>query len=464
MDWGTAMDCSLGRFGDRRVDRAGQDFLTAMVSRSTVCVRRLAGSHGGELRYGRLLASRRVTAERIIDAWAAATQVAVAGRHVLAIQDTSEVKFKTAAGRRRGLGLVKKGNVHGVLAHSMIAVDATSGACLGAVTGEVWTRAGRISTPHRERQLGERESARWLRCAASAKSLLQSAAMITVIADRESDIYAEWACLPGPGFHLLTRASVDRKLAHGGNLFAAARNFPLAGTARLTLPQRSPGSPGRCATVALRFGEVVIRRPRHENDRSLPKTLRLRLVEVREINPPKGVEPIHWRLLTTHQVSRAADAWQIVSWYKLRWTIEQVHRVMKSQGLDLEQSQIASADRLLKLTAAAVKAATITLQLVQERDGRDGLPAASAFTKPEIQTLTDLGPTLEGKTPRQQNPHPAASLAWASWIIARLGGWHCYGKPPGPITMRRGLEQFYAINRGWHLRARRQRRKNARIP
>ena len=60
---------------------------------------------------------------------------------------------------------------------------------------------------------------------------------------------------------------------------------------------------------------------------------------------------------------------------------------MKSQGLDLEESQITSADRLLKLTAGAVKAATITVQLVQERDGRDGLPATTAFTKPEIQTL-----------------------------------------------------------------------------
>ena len=459
------MDCSLGRFGDAQLDRSGAAFVAGMVMHATVCLQRLGdGSRGEILRFGRLLGSPRVTVEKIIAGWAASTGLASAGRHVLAIQDTTEVKFKTSAGRHRGLGLVKKGNVHGVLAHSMIAVDAASDACLGPVTGEVWTRSGRVRKPHRERQLCERESARWLRCAEQAKSILQAAAMITVIADRESDIYAEWARLPGPGFHLLTRASTDRKLANGGDLFAAARNFPLAGTASLSLPQRSPGSCARTATVALRFGEVIIRRPRHENDRSLPKTLRLRLVEVCEISPPKGVEPIQWRLLTTHALTGAADAWQIVSWYKARWTIEQVHRVMKSQGLELEESQITTADRLLKLTAAAVKAAAITIQLVQERDGRDGLPATAAFTKPEIKTLIDLGPTLEGKTQRQQNPHPAKSLAWAAWIIARLGAWDCYGKPPGPITIRRGLEQFYAINRGWHLRAHRQHRKDVRIP
>jgi hypothetical protein len=458
------MDRSLGCFGDVRLDRAGAAFLAGMVRHSTVQVRRLGVSRGGILRYGRLLGSPRVTVEKIIAGWADATRVAVAGRHVLAIQDTTEVKFKTSPGRRRGLGLVKKGNVRGVLAHSMIAVDAVSGACLGPVTGEVWTRTRRVRKPHRERRLCERESARWLRCAERAKSILKAAAMVTVIGDRESDIYAEWACLPEPGFHLLTRASVDRKLANDTYLFTAARNFPLAGTAHLFLPQRSPGVPARTATVTLRFGEVTIRRPRHENDLTLPKTMRLRLVEVREINPPKGAEPIHWRLLTTHEISSADDAWRLVSWYKARWTIEQVHRVMKSQGLELEESQLASAERLLKLTATAVKAATIAIQLVQERDGRHGLPATVAFTKPEIQTLAALGPTLEGKTQRQQNPHLLKSLAWATWIIARLGGWDCYGKPPGPITVRRGLEQFYAINRGWHLKARPPKQKDVRIP
>lgn len=458
------MDCILGRFGDVRLDRSGASFLEKVVSRSTVCLRRLGETRGGILRLGRFLASRRVTVKKIIAGWSENIQAAVAGRHVLAIHDTTEVKFRTSAARTRGLGAVKKGNVRGVLAHSMIAVDAASGACLGAVTGEVWTRKGAVTTPHRERQIQDRESARWLRCAEQAKSILAGAAMVTVIADRESDIYAEWAKLPGPNFHLLTRANVDRKLAGDGYLFEVARTFPLAATRSLVLPCRAPDAPGRTAEVTLRFGEVDIRRPRHENDRSLPKSVRLRLVEVCEIDPPVGVEPIHWRLLTTHEIKSAADAWRLVSWYKARWTIEQVHRVAKSQGLNLEESQIESADRLLKLTAIAMKAATIAIQLVQERDGRDGLPASDVFSEPEIQTLHALGPTLEGKTDRQKNPHPPSSLAWAAWIIARLGGWHCYGKPPGPITMRHGLERFYPINQGWHLSKSATPAKDVRIP
>ena len=74
----------------------------------------------------------------------------------------------------------------------------------------------------------------------------------------------------------------------------------------------------------------------------LAATVRLRLVEVRESEPPEGVEPLHWRLLTTHEIADAAAAWQIVAWYQARWTIEQLFRVMKSQGLQLEDSQLAS--------------------------------------------------------------------------------------------------------------------------
>ena len=96
----------------------------------------------------------------------------------------------------------------------------------------------------------------------------------------------------------------------------------------------------------------------------------------------------------------------------------------------------------------ATKAACVDIQLTQGRDGTDHMPASNAFTESQIDTLAALGPTLEGSTERQQNHHPIRSLAWAAWIIARLGGWNCYYKPPGPITFRRGRERFHAIHRG----------------
>jgi hypothetical protein len=433
-----------------------------MVTLKTVCLRRLGGDRKGEERAGRFFASTKVTAAKIIEGWSALTGAACAGRQVLAIDDTCEARFPTTVQRRRGLGPVKKGNAYGVLVHAMIAVDATDGACLGLVGGEVWNRDGVNPVPHRERPLEERESMRWLDAATQAKQVLKPAAMVTVVDDRESDIYAKWVSVPEANFHMLTRTMKDRRLATGGMLFAAAAQFPMAGQRKIELPARDPGKPKRTAVVELRYGEVEICRPQQEQDRSLPKTVRLRLVEAQEVNPPAGAEPLHWRLLTTHEIVDAAAAWQIIGWYQLRWIIEQLFRVMKSQGLQLEDSQIATADRLVKLAAVAVRAACIDIQLTQERDGKHHLAASTIFTEAEIDTVEALVPTLEGNTDRQKNPHPVKSLARAGWVVARLGGWNCYYKPLGPITFRRGKERFYAIHHGRLLEMRLQR--DVRIP
>ena len=49
------------------------------------------------------------------------------------------------------------------------------------------------------------------------------------------------------------------------------------------------------------------------------------------------------------------------------------------------------------------------------------------------------------------NKNTIKSLYWLSWIVARLGGWNCYYKPPGPKTMRDGWLHFAAIAQGYNL-------------
>lgn len=432
-----------------------------MVVRKTVCLRRLGGSRAGELGAGRFFSCGKVTAEKIVAGWSHRTGAACVGRHVLAIDDTCEVKFPTTAQRRRGLGPLSRTNIYGVLVHSMIAVDAASGACLGLAGGQIWTREGVNPVHYRDRPMEERESIRWLETAERAKPVLAEASMVTVVDDRESDIYAKWAKVPSANFHLLSRAAKNRRLAGGSMLYDAMAGFAATGRRDIVLQPRGPGQAKRTARVELRYGSVALRRPdRAEAD--LPKSVELRAIEVRETGAPAGAEPVLWRLLTTHAIADAAAAWQIVDWYRLRWVIEQLHRVLKQQGLQLEDSQIATAERLEKLAAVAVKAACIDIQLTQERDGEHGLPVSAMFGNEETETIEALVPQLEGKTVRQQNPHPRQSLARASWVIARLGGWNCYYKPPGPITFRRGMEQFYAIHRGRTMQMRQNR--DVRIP
>ena len=424
-----------------------------MVDRQSVCLRRLAGGRRtGIVGFGRFLANPRVTSQRLIESWGVPTAVICAGRHILAIQDTSEINFRTTEERRRGLGKIGKGGGRGVLLHAMLALDAGTGGVLGLVSGEVWTRDGVVDVPHRKRELSQKESQRWLTTAEAAKGVLAEAAMVTEISDRESDIFAKWARTPGPAFHVLTRAMHDRSIKEGGGRLSSAPLQP-AGEADVDLRERQD-RPARTAHLVARYGQVTLERPINTRETGLPQTVQVNLIEVAEIGVPEGAEPILWRLLTTHPIADAAMVWQVVAWYRLRWTIEQFFRTLKQQGLQLEDSQLDTAERLIKLTAIAARAACSIMQLVQARDGKSAQDAAIAFTPAEIDTLQALLPELEGRTALQKNPHPPTSLAWAAWIIAKLGGWDGYpkSKPPGPITFRHGLQYFQSLARGHRLR------------
>jgi Transposase DDE domain len=394
-----------------------------------------------------------VTTERVIESWSEGTAAAAEGRHVLAIQDTSEINFVTTAERRRGLGEIGKGNGRGVLLHPMLAVDAENGICLGLVSGQVWTRKGRRTVSHDLRDLSDKESQRWIATALEAKPLLAKAAMITALGDRESDIFALYASAAEQHFHVIVRSMHDRKLADGTGLYAAGEAMAVVDQHAIVLPARAQRVE-RIAQLELRFGAVSLARPQSKFLRHLPESLPLNYVDVREPDPHSGTEPLHWRLLTTHPVTNAEEAWRIVEWYKRRWLIEQFFRVLKTQGLRLEDSQVGTADRLLKLVAIAAKAALIIIQLLQARDGRSHQPVWLAFDTSGVATLAALNQNLEAQSKRLRNPHPPDSLAWAAWIIGRLGGWDGYpsSKPPGPITMKHGLEYFHAVAAGWSLR------------
>ncbi len=160
---------------------------------------------------------------------------------------------------------------------------------------------------------------------------------------------------------------------------------------------------------------------------------------------------MHWRLLTTHKVAVLADALQITHFYRQRWTIEQVFRVMKTKGFDIEAVRVAEDGPFENLTTATLIAAIQVLQMVRERDGAVGRPLQDALDPEDQPALEAICQSLEGKTEKQKNPHPKGSLAYASWVCARLGGWTGYYGKPGPIVMMQGLQALKAMLRGWKI-------------
>nr|WP_283827746.1 IS4 family transposase [Bradyrhizobium diazoefficiens] len=408
-------------------------------------VRRLGGSRAGEIRLTRLLRNEAFSCEEMLAEAAERTAERCMGRHVLAIQDTTVLRSEGGGGE---------------YLHAVLALDAQDGAILGLIGGCFLERKGGRRAARRSVPIEQKESFRWMEGADHAASVCAGAASVTVIADRESDIFEAFALRP-ERVELLVRAAHDRALADGHALFARADGMPAMGRAELDLPAR-PGRRRRTAQLEIRFMPARVARPKSGLRADLPESVAVNVIDVREVNPPAGEAPIHWRLLTTHAVASETEAWEIVDLYRQRWAIEQLFRVLKSAGFDIEDVQIEEKAPRDRLITATLIAAVCIQQLVHARDGGPGTlrPLSDAFDPEDIPLIEACCADLEGKTERQKNPHPRGSLARAAWVCARLGGWTGYYGKPGPVVMLQGWIEFQAMKRGTNLMMRHSQQNN----
>ena len=426
-----------------------------MVKKRSVSLRKLGGNRATEVKFGRFLSNGKVTVKELIAHSTSKVGKLSSGLHVLGIQDTTEINYEAHAGRTSGLGTVGNGVDAGLFLHPLLVLEAEGGACLGLGAIHTWMRNKKKAANYQQQPIEEKESYRWLETAMNGKKALKEAALLTVIADRESDIYEEWYRIPDERTHLLTRAGRDRKLNTERLLFEYASCLEVSGIESIDVRERRWKRSAHKARLAIRFGEVEIKKPKNCSDKKAPRSIKLRVVDIKEL--PESVigneEPIHWCLLTTHEVKTYADALNIMKWYCLRWNIEQLFRTLKKQGLQIESSQLENGESLTKLAVIALRAATQTMQLTLARADKVGRPASDVFAEEEIEVLSVLQKKVEGKTLKQKNPYCFGKLSWAAWIIARLGGWKGYvsERPPGPITMIRGQREFSSICHGWFL-------------
>lgn len=412
--------------------------------------------------YYRFLENPNVTIGELVASLSEHCCLHLEGKHILAISDTSEINLQRHAGRLKpqGTGVVGKNKDVGFYIHPTLVLDAENGFPLGLSTLQLWTRQLEQGNKHernyKKLPIEAKESYKWLRSASQTQKCVAPAhaKIITHIGDRESDIYEEFASVPNSNNHVLVRVRQDRRLAgQSQSLYTYLSQQPSQGTYVVAVPADSRvGRTAREALLIVRCARVKIQRPDKLNRQDYPDCVTLYAVEAKEVTPPPGQEPIHWRLLTTHPIVCLEQALQVIQWYTWRWQIEHLFAILKTAGLNLEATELESMAAIKRLTVLALSVALRILQLIQGRDKPD-LPASIAFSSAQQQCLSTIAPTLDGKTQRQQNPYPPQTLAWATWLIARLGGWSGYGcqKPPGITTLSRGLVQFEFTFFGWKL-------------
>jgi hypothetical protein len=377
------------------------------------------------------------------------------GREVVAVQDSSELSLGGRRAKTNGYGPIGKGGaLRGLMLHATLAVDAGNGAVFGLVDAKVWNRTGGKVKHRRSRTTEQKESQRWIDATRRAAEVLEGAASITGVSDRESDIYEHFALRPA-NMHLIVRACQNRRIETDEEeqielLFSHVDSLPEQGRFKVGIPA-APGRKARTSELAVRFSQVVLRKPKY-GAADLPETVTLTMVDVRETSTPPDGKPIHWRLLTTRSVANPTEARRIVELYRMRWVIEEYFHTLKTGGFDVEAADISSPKVMIRLVAAIAVAGVTVILLVKARDGTTGQSLLEVFEPDDQTVLEAISTKLEGKTARQKNPYPKASLAFAAWVIARLGGWDGYYGKPGPKTMRLGLEAFQRIKYGTTLR------------
>lgn len=449
-----------GYGGDIRRVHRGAWLMDRVVATGSVVMKTVGGNRAGAVAAHRFLSHADVSPEAILQEVVALTAQACKGMDVLAIQDTTEINFSGCDLGRVGLGPAGDGEALGFFVHPVVVVAQASGDVLGLADAAIWTRGPEKVADRKTRAFDDKEARRWLSGVEKSVACLGKARRVTVVGDRESDIYAVFACKP-EGVDLLVRAAQNRTLAEGGLMFEAAGAFEAMVCTQVAITPRSPGEKPRTARLHVTAGPVSIARPTRyaRYDRTgadWPATVRLNLVVAEETAAPAETapqtspskplpkplpKPLHWRLLTTWPIATAEDVLAVIDAYRQRWRIEEVFRALKRDGLKLEETQVETAHRLFNLAAIALIAAVRIIQLTDARNGSQRL-ASDVLQSNGISAAIAIGKTLQGKTLRQQNPHPQHSLSHIAWITARLGGWDCYGKPPGPKTMAQGWRKL----------------------
>lgn len=444
----------------RLLDRANS-ILNRLFINSIHSIRQLAQSDSEAKAMYRFLQNETVSEADIIRNMSKNCQACVSGKTILCIQDTSEINLYNHRNRLKkddSIGVTNAGELGlGFFIHPSFILDADSLMPYGFSDVKLWNRdlvAAPKDKSHHKKLLPieEKESYKWIESSINSKTTLDKAKEIIIIQDREGDIYEQFCMVPDARTHLLIRAKSNRLLPDKTKLFEHLSNQPVQGTYEIELEgDKRRGIKKRTAKLEVRFTKVTISKNQY-CAKNLPDKIELYAIEAKEVG--EEIEnPICWRLLTTIDVKDFKIALQCIEWYTCRWIIEEVFRILKKEGFDIEASELSKGKSIRKLCLMMLET-IIRLFIMQVAYATDQeTEPASCFSEDEIECLEMQIPQLEGKTDKLKNPYKPSDLKRYIWVVARLGGWKGYltERRPGITTFWIGLQKSSSILKGFKL-------------
>lgn len=429
-------------------------------------INRLGKNWTEKIGFYRFINNDQVEPEQIIAGIHDQCSTMVESQHYLVLQDTTQPNFEWNRSQikpDKSLGKIGDGKSLGFFLHPSLVLRAQDEACVGYSDIQHWARPedkkGKAERKYKSLDIKDKESYRWLKSVNQTKEVLRQASQITVIQDREGDIYELMADTPDERTQLIVRSRDNRNVqdheGQKGKLFEVLSQAPLLGTYQLPIKgDIRKKRVERLALIEVRATKVTLVAPQRLVKTHKPITLWA--IEARESaqSVPQGEKPVLWRLLTTHAAADFEQARAIVYWYSLRWYIETLFRLLKTDGFNIESCELEQGAAIVRMTLfclhAALRCMCLLLASKQEFNQQS---VNELFSKEEIQCLQQLAPKLNGRTLKQSNPYEPKSLKWAFWVIGRLGGWSGLASqhPPGIITLHSGLREFERIFQGWLL-------------
>lgn len=441
-----------GAFCDSRNCQIGDLIINSMLSKSSSIIHRIAGSRSREVKFYRFVKNPKVLRSEMEEAYYDYTHRQVAGKEVVIIQDTTELNYESFRDQLdendTDLGPVGNGRDIGFFNHCSLVIDAQENLPIGFSDIQLYNRKfGDEKSPYKNRPIEEKESYRWIRAMEHSKEVCSHASIRWFVSDRESDIYYMYDKVQEPDNHFVIRAAQNRLVdsdSKGDRLFQYISAQDIIGEYNLEVNDPKTAEK-QVLNIAVKAGRVKVKRPA-KGDKDLVEFVEMSFVEARSIESKR----IHWVLLTDVEINSVADALKIVERYKQRWHIEVFFGLLKSKGLNVELSQFTVGDNLKTICLLAMKAALRINQLRLAFKHKDcQTPASAFFDKQEVKILIRLNGQYEGKTEKQKNPFNKKSVAWAAWIMARMGGWKSYFSQhdPGIATFTRGYMELCTLHK-----------------
>lgn len=445
---------------DKRLLNRGNSILNRLFSNGIYSIRQLAENDSEAKAMYRFLQNDNIDENSIIKNMTSNCKACIQDRPVLCIQDTSEINLYNHKNRVKkddsiGLTNASFGGL-GFFIHPSFIIDAETFMPFGFSDIKIWNR------PHDRQEkkryayktlpIEEKESYKWIESSQNSKETLENAREIIIVQDREGDIYEQFCLVPDSKTHLLVRAKTNRILQDNQRLFEylsaqeprGSYTIELEGDKRRNIKKRK-------AEIEVRFSQIKIKsNPRVA--KNLPKNITLYAIEARE-KSDEIENPIHWRLLTTKKVGNLEMALLCIEWYTCRWVIEEVFRILKKEGFDIESSELTRGKSIRKLTLMMLETIVKLFIMQIAYSCEEEISPRSCFSQDEIECLELQIRQLEGKTDKLKNPYKPSELKRFIWAIARLGGWKGYlsERKPGITTFRKGLQKFSAVMQGYML-------------